>query len=280
MTVKVADSETVASFAVTFADACAVTAFVAIANVADVAPAATFALAGTVTELKLLVSDTVVPPVGATPLSVTVPVELEPPLTEAGLRVRPVRTAGVIVSDVPMEDEPRLAVTFAAVELATDAVAIVNVAEVAPAETVTLEGTVAALWLLANLTVNPPEGAADEILSVPVDVAPPETLVGLIDSEDSFGAVMVRVAETAVVPNVPLIVAVVFDATGTVCTGNVAVVAPLGTVTESPTVAAVADEVSLTSTPSPLAFFESVTIPVADDPPTTLAGDRLNLLTV
>jgi hypothetical protein len=57
-------------------------------NVAERVPAATVALAGTVALTVLeLVSVTKTPPVGATPLSATVPVEVAPCITLVGLRV-------------------------------------------------------------------------------------------------------------------------------------------------------------------------------------------------
>jgi len=63
-----------------------VTALVLTVNVALLAPAATVTLAGTVAvDVLLLVSVTAAPPVGAGPLSVTVPVEGDPPVTLAGL---------------------------------------------------------------------------------------------------------------------------------------------------------------------------------------------------
>jgi len=65
---------------------------------------------------------------------------------------------------------------------------IVNVALVAPAATVTLDGTVATPGrLLPRLTAVPPAGAADDSLTVPVADDPPVTLVGLTVNDDSVG---------------------------------------------------------------------------------------------
>src|SRR5579871_218523 len=62
------------------------TALVVTVNVAVVAPAATVTLAGTcAAEVLLLDSATLAPPVGAAPLSVTVPVDELPPVTLVGL---------------------------------------------------------------------------------------------------------------------------------------------------------------------------------------------------
>jgi hypothetical protein len=56
-------------------------------KVALIDPAATVTLGGTwATAVLLLVSVTTAPPVGAAPLSVTVPIELDPPTTLVGLR--------------------------------------------------------------------------------------------------------------------------------------------------------------------------------------------------
>jgi hypothetical protein len=63
----------------------AATALVLTTNVTLVAPAATVTLAGTLAAVVLLLeSATCAPPVGAGPLSVTVPVEEFPPVTLVG----------------------------------------------------------------------------------------------------------------------------------------------------------------------------------------------------
>ena len=65
-----------------------VTALVLTANVALLAPAAAFTLAGTLAATLSLVSSTCAPPVGAGPLSATVPAEdCTPPVTLVGLSV-------------------------------------------------------------------------------------------------------------------------------------------------------------------------------------------------
>src|SRR6266513_1522692 len=74
-----------------------------------------------------------------------------------------------------------------AVDASTALVLTVKVALVAPAATVTLEGTVAAaVLLLESATCAPPAGAAPLNVTVPVEVCvPPITLVGLSVSEES-----------------------------------------------------------------------------------------------
>lgn len=71
---------------------------------------------------------------------------------------------------------------------------MVKVAEVLPASTVTLEGTVAKVLLLASETVMPLAGAAEAKVTVPVEGLPPPTVAGLRESPVIEAGVMVRFA--------------------------------------------------------------------------------------
>jgi len=143
---------------------------------------------------------------------------------------------------------------------------MVNVALVAPAETVTLAGTVpAVVGDDANTTTAPPVGAALVRVTVPVTAKPPVTAATFVVIPDiaAGGGVTVTVA----VPDDPLVVAVivaaVFAATVPEATVKVAVLAPAATVTETGTLATAAllDE-SVTTLPPVGALLESVTVPV------------------
>ena len=74
------------------------------------------------------------------------------------------------------------------VDAVTLTVPIENVALVAPAGTVTLAGTVAAVALLARDTTAPPVGAAEVSVTVPVEAVPPVTLAGLRATALAAGA--------------------------------------------------------------------------------------------
>ena len=75
------------------------------------------------------------------------------------------------------------------VDTATALVLTVKDALVAPAATVTLEGTLATVvLLLESVTCAPPVGAGPLSVTVPVDEFPPVTLVGLSVNEESVGA--------------------------------------------------------------------------------------------
>jgi hypothetical protein len=94
-TVRTAVRVTPPALAVIVTEVDAVTALVAIAKVALVAPCATETLAGTVAAAALLLdSDTTKPPDGAAEASVTVPWEAVPPVTLAGLTATVESAAG------------------------------------------------------------------------------------------------------------------------------------------------------------------------------------------
>jgi hypothetical protein len=77
----------------------------------------------------------------------------------------------------------------------TGVVVMVNVALLAPPAIVTLGGTCAAdVLLLCNVTTAPPAGAAPLSVTVPVELFPPKTEVGLLVSAEKVAALTVRVA--------------------------------------------------------------------------------------
>ena len=96
--------------------------------------------------MLLLESATCAPPAGAAALSVTVPVEEFPPVTVVGFSVKEERVgggggAGVTVSEADLLAPLYVPEMLTVVDAATALVLTVNVALVAPAATVTLEGT-------------------------------------------------------------------------------------------------------------------------------------------
>src|SRR5205814_3648006 len=97
----------------------------------------------------------------------------------------------------------------AAVTTVTVLVAIVNLALVAPAATVTDVGTVAALrLLLVNATTAPPAGAAALSVTVPVLFAPPVSVAGFSVIEASAGLTISAVEAGVVRTGVGVAVAV------------------------------------------------------------------------
>ncbi len=169
----------------------AVTALVLTVKVALVAPAATVTLAGTLAAVVLLLeSVTVAPPAGAAPLKVTVPVEEFPPVTLVGFSESEERVGGgggaaVTVSEADLLAPLNVAEMETVVDTATALVLTVNVALVAPAATVTLDGTLATVvLLLESVTTAPPDGAAPLSVTVPVEEFPPGTLVGFTETEE------------------------------------------------------------------------------------------------
>jgi len=74
------------------------TGVVVIVKVAELEPEATLTVAGTEAEAWALARVTTAPALGALPFRVTVPLEVFPPITPAGLTVNEESTAGLTVS--------------------------------------------------------------------------------------------------------------------------------------------------------------------------------------
>jgi hypothetical protein len=124
------------------------TPLVVIVKLALVDPAGIVTLAGTcATGTLLLCRVTTAPPAGAAPFKVTVPVELFPPTTDVGFLAMEERVGALTVSVVVIVS-PYVPDIVTEVFVDTGLVVIVNVAEVAPAATVTLAGTCATAVLL------------------------------------------------------------------------------------------------------------------------------------
>lgn len=156
-------------------------------NVVEVLPADTVTEVGTVaTAVLLLCKETEAPPVGAGPVSVTVPVEGLPPIKLVGLRLRDVTLTGAGATvRVVVWVEPNEPVMITAVLTLTALVVRVKVALVLPLATTTVAGAcAAAVLLLDSATVAPPLGAGPLRVTVPVAPAPPTTVVGLTEIDE------------------------------------------------------------------------------------------------
>jgi len=166
----------------------AVTDFVVTGNVAEEYPAATVTDAGT-PPTPVAERATTDPPVGAAVVRVTVPVEEAPPITEIGDKVTLATPGAVIVSVAVLEAPLKVAVIVDVVDVDTELVATLNVAEAAPAPMVTDAGTVAPL-VAESATTTPPEGAAEPSVTVPVEGLPPTTETGESVTPESVGAAL------------------------------------------------------------------------------------------
>ncbi len=258
-----------------------VTAVVVTVNVALVAPAFTVTPEGGLATGGLLLERLMnVPPFGAGPLSVTVPVDGVPPETIVGFKPTDVTESGlsVNVADcVPLY----VAEMEIVVWLLTDVVVIVKAPVVAPAKIETFAGTAARLGLLLDsVTSAPPLGATPPRVTVPVEDAPPVVVAGFSDTDARVSGLTDKVAD-CVPLYVPCIETGVTALTALVLTVNEAVVDPAGTVTVGGTVAAeVLLLLRVTTAPPGGAIADKVMVPVDEFPPLTLVGfsTRLEML--
>ena len=132
-------------------------------------------MAGGTALAVLDVSATTMPPVGAAPVRVTVPVDWAPLSTVLGERVRLAGVGGVTVRLAVAEYVPAEAVTTTGVDFATGAVDIEKAVLLAPWGTVTVAGGVTLELFADNPTLKPPAGAKPFKVTVPVELAPPTT---------------------------------------------------------------------------------------------------------
>lgn len=260
-------------------------------KLALVCPADTVTVDGTVaTDVLLLERLTLAPPEGAAPVNVTVPVELLPPLTLVGLSVSDASVtdedAGLMVSVACCELLPSVAVIVAVVVAVTDVVVTVKLVLVDPAAMVTLLGTVALELLLLKLTTEPPEGAAELRVTVPVELFPPVTLVGFNVTEETVvpqepAALTVRLVDTVAPPDCPYMGATTPEVSQFVPMEKLTLLWPAGTVTVMGSCIVLTAAVLLllvdikTSLPPEGAAEAMVTVPVVLFPAVTLLGFTL-----
>jgi hypothetical protein len=235
-------------------------------KVAVVVPAVIVTDGGTVSKLLLLASVTLEPPMGATWVSVTVQVLTALCARLVGLQVTPETSTGarrpmLAVWKLP----PRIAVTVTLWLLAIELAAVaLKAAVVAPAATITQAGTVSQVLLLSSATLDPPVGAAWVSVTVQVLTALCARLVGLQvtpETRTPVSRLMVTVRE--LLPRVAVKVALWLLAIEAPAVAlNVAVVAPVATVTDAGTVSEALLLPSVTFDPPVGAVWVSVTVQV------------------
>ncbi len=190
-------------------------------NVAFVCPPATLTDSGTVALPELLERPTTTPAAGAALPRVTVPVAALPPTTLVGLTATDTRLGGLIVKIVSTPTPLAVAETAATVCAATATVLTVKVAEVLPRAIVTATGGLADFVLLLSLTLTALTAGPLKV-TVPVEDAPPATVLGLRLIVSSAGGSTVKVAAFEAVPRSAVIFTVFAELTADVPTVNVA----------------------------------------------------------
>jgi hypothetical protein len=161
------------------------TLVVLMANVADVFPARTVTVLGTVADERLLDRAITSPPFGAGEVSETVPVLELPPFTVEGLTENDFNAGADTVRVAAFETVPSSAFSITVAFVDTGTVFTENIAELFPSSTVTLFGAVADGELLDSATRIPPLPAGPLNVIVPMESAPPLTVCGLTVIEAS-----------------------------------------------------------------------------------------------
>jgi hypothetical protein len=195
-----------------------------------------------------------------------VPVDGEPPVTVLGLRLTPEGATGRTESVAPCAIPACVEVIVTFLEDVTMLVDTGKATAVAPASIVAEAGTVATATLLLESAEMTGTSTGPLRASVAVATFPPPIVVG---ERARLTARMAMVADSVVPPRLAEIVATVSLAMRAEPTGNVARVAPAGTVTLAGTVAAALPLLSRTVAPPAPAGPVSATSPVVPSPSTT-----------
>ena len=232
----------------------------------------------------LLVRPTMIPPVGAFPVSTTVPVVTCPEPTFEGLKDSGfVTTGGITVRPAPAAVPlGSVAVTVTGVLAATGEVLTLKVPLVAPPAMLKLPlaGTIAALvLLLTNETVKPAAGAGPLRTTVPVDMLPPVTKPGLNVNMEMPAGLTVKVPLTLLAAMEAVTMTLSTIATPAVVAVNITEFFPAGTVTVIGTVTAGSGLLNETMIPPGGAVWPIVTVPVEFVPPMTGVGLKLKAVT-
>ncbi len=233
----------------------------------------------------LLLRLTMTPPVGAFPVSTTVPVVICPDPTFEGAKDSGFVTTGGITVRPPPEAVPlgSVAVTVTGVLTATGEVLTLKVPLVAPPTMLKLPltGTIAALvLLLISETVKPAAGAGPLRTTVPVDMLPPVTEPGLNVNMEMPAGFTVKVPFALLAARVAVTMTLSAMATPAVMAVNITDVFPAGTVTVIGTVTAGSGLLKETMIPPAGAVWPIVTVPVEFVPPVTGVGLKLKAVTV
>jgi len=263
-----------------FACVVEVTYVVLTTNTACEAPAATVTEAGTVAAALSLLIATETPFAPAGLVNVTVPMELLPENTDVVFRPREAVKSEVRSRDAVVVIPPVDAEIVAVTAVATGVVEMVKVVDLLPWPIVTDAGTDAEVELDAKATTVPPDGAGRLRVTVPIELAPPTSVVGLKLIPERSATFSVRFAVSDELPKVPVMVALVEVDTIDVVIGNVTLVAPAGTQTVGGTETLLLFDARVTGSPPLGAAVLRVMVPVAAAPPSTVVGETVSWLRV